>query len=241
MKQFVWFLCAALALESTAWAAAEPRVQVHVAPAKIVRRTFDPRNPPKEMPKLTPPEAGQCVYEFGCEMETRIERPARLFGKTVRGRVTGTIIHTRMNVTLWTPANGSPVILEHEEGHRRICEHYYASAGAVARRIGNIVVGAVLTLPARDEAAAQRVLEEFQGKFIQTYLDETLHRCSVAQDHFDAITHHSMARVPVNSAVERAIAEEARAHAQASNASSPDRAKPRARSAPTRPRPHEKS
>ena len=107
-RLFVWLtglLCAGSLV------AAEGGVVVHVTPAKIVRRSFDPARPPAEMPRLTPPEIGQCVYEFGCEMETRVVHRGVL-AKPVRARITGTTLTTQLTITLWTPLNGPPGVVD---------------------------------------------------------------------------------------------------------------------------------
>lgn len=224
-------------------AAAAPRgVTVDIVPAKIVRHTFDPARPPADMPKLTPPEVGQCVYEFSCEMETHLQRPALRVGRP-RATVTATTITTRLNVTLWTPRNGPAAVVEHEEAHREIAEHYYRPAAAIARRLGQRMIGVTLAPASHSEADNKAALRAFQDAFIQEYLRETLARCSFAQERFDAITHHSRAPVSVRQAVAQSLADEAAHHrtgalAQTPAASSPPPADapPRKRHPPTRPR-----
>ncbi|HYD83927.1 MAG TPA: hypothetical protein VEA63_07730, partial [Opitutus sp.] len=155
MKFFSLALAGLLAIPfHDAVAASRPAVTVQIVPAKIVRRTFDPQRPPADMPKLVPPEVGQCVYEFGCEMETRTERPALPVGSP-RARVTATSITARLNITLWTPRGGPPAIVEHEEAHREICEIYYRPAAEIARRLGERMVGTTLPLTSRSQAAAE--------------------------------------------------------------------------------------
>lgn len=235
-RLFVWLtglLCAGSLV------AAEGGVVVHVTPAKIVRRSFDPARPPAEMPRLTPPEIGQCVYEFGCEMETRVVHRGVL-ARPVRARITGTTLTTQLTITLWTPLNGPPGVVEHEEGHREISEYYYRPAREIARRLGERLMGTWIDVPSRGEQALQASLRELQSRVIKAYLAETLTRCSYAQKRFDAITEHSRARVPVRDAITRAIAEEKQFYAAQTprlpdpTSSSPSTSPKRAH--PTRPR-----
>lgn len=212
-RSVLWLLAVATV---DAVAATSPGVMVDVTPARVVRRTFDPARPPPDMPKLIPPEVGQCVYEFGCEMETRIERPARSSGP-IRARVTGTAITLRLNITLWTPIDGPHAIIEHEEGHREICERYYRPARAIAEHVGRRMVGQTLAVSRRDPAATDAALRRLQDAFIKEILRETLTRCSYAQTRFDAITEHSRAAVPVADAISQAVAEERAFHRSGAN------------------------
>jgi hypothetical protein len=179
-------------------------VVVKVDPPHVTRRTFDPKNPPKEMPTLTPPEVGTCVYSFGCSTEI-VMRGER--GRTAR--VTGVQVATRLGITLWTPQAGPPKILAHEEGHRAIAEMYYQLAEPVARRLAGQVLGKPVSWSTgRDEKAAETELKKIQDELIAEYLRETARRCDVAQAHFDTITQHSMDPIPESEAVASAIAEE---------------------------------
>ncbi len=224
-----------LTLGSSLFAAAPRGVTLDIVPAHIVRRTFDPARPPADMPKLVPPEVGQCVYEFSCEMETRVERPALPPGR-LRATVTATAITTRLNITLWTPHNGPAAVVEHEEAHREIAEHYYRPAAAIARRIGERMVGATITPASRNAADTQAALRAFQDAFIQEYLRETLTRCSFAQERFDAITHHSRAPIGVREALVQSLADEAAHHRSRALAQTPADAAPRLADPPPRKR-----
>lgn len=242
-RSFALGACALLLATATAAATTAPRgVTLDIVPAKIVRRTFDPARSPPEMPKLVPPEVGQCVYEFSCEMETRVQRPALRVGRP-RATVTATTITTWLNVTLWTPRNGPAAVVEHEEAHREIAEHYYRPAAAIARRLGERMVGATLAPASHSEADNKAALRAFQDAFIQEYLRETLTRCSFAQERFDAITHHSRAPVGVRQAVAQSLADEATHHrtgalaqTPAPSPAPPADAPSRKRFPPTRPR-----
>jgi len=192
-------------------AAASDGVTVDVRSPNIVRRTFDPANPPSDMPPLQPPEVGQCVYEFACEMETRVVQPAAIGGSR-HARITATTLTTRLNVTLWIPVAGPDGVLEHEEGHRIIAEHYYRRAREIARRLGQEVLATPLAVSGSGRPALKAALNDLQQRTIQSYLAETLDRCTVAQTRFDEITRHSRAPVPVDDAVARAIADETSAY-----------------------------
>jgi hypothetical protein len=186
--------------------ASTPTTIVAMAPAEIGHRTFDPANPPAEMPKLTPPEVGTCVFKFECRMATAASggsgpMPTRVSEVALRGRLV---------VTIWTPVDVTARVLLHEEGHRRICELYYASADPLAHRIADEALGTPLY--AQDKSELERELDRLQKRCIAEFLRETATRCEHAQRRFDAITDHSRNAVQVGSAIVEAIHEENAEH-----------------------------
>ncbi|MEO7598674.1 MAG: hypothetical protein ABIV50_07070, partial [Opitutus sp.] len=70
-------------------------VTVSVQAPKVTWRTFDPKNPPPEMPKLKPPEVGTCVYSFRCTADMEVQGPV---GKPAR--LTGILVTTNLTITL---------------------------------------------------------------------------------------------------------------------------------------------
>lgn len=184
-------------------------VVVKIEPAKITRRTFDPENPPPEMPRLRPPEIGTCVYTFHCttEMETRgaLARPAQL---------TGVEVSAKLTVTLWTPRDGPPKVLAHEEGHRAICEIFYDRADSVARRLAEREIGRTLNSAMQDKRAVEAELKRIQDDLIAAFLRETATRCDFAGERFDVITEHSKNPISESDAITQALAEERSAYAR---------------------------
>lgn len=196
---------AAFVLGSAGLAAATTQsgVKINVDPPQISRRTFDPNNQPGEMPKLIPPEVGTCVYSFGCSTEVVM---SGVRGRTAR--VTGIQVTTRLSVTVWTPQQGPPKILVHEEGHRALAEMYYQLAEPVARRLAERELGKPIPVQVRDQRAAEAELKKIQDALIAEYLRETATRCDFAQARYDVITEHSMNPRPESEAIARAVAEE---------------------------------
>ena len=207
---------------------------IKVEPTQVTRRTFDRQNPPAEMPKLTPPEVGTCAYSFGCATEIVVKgtrgRPAR---------VTGVEVSTKLTITLWTPQDGPSKILAHEEGHREICEIYYAPAKAIARDLARRTIGRRLSTSVRDREATEVELKRIQNAIIAEFMRETASRCDFAQARFDAITQHSMDPIPESEAILRAVTEEEQHYARSrglSREQAPSTPS-RTRHSPTRPRP----
>ena len=126
------------------------QVTVQVEPVNVVRRTFDPKHPPPDMPRLTRHEVGLCAYSFGC----RTEIAARRDKKNESPRITRIRLNVRLEITLWTPDPGSPKIRAHEEGHREICEIYYHSAESIGREVAGRFIGTKLEGRIPDELGA---------------------------------------------------------------------------------------
>ena len=209
-------------------------VTVTVQPPNITRRTFDPKNPPPEMPKLKPPEVGTCVYSFRCTADMEVQGPV---GKPAR--LTGIQVTTNLTITLWTPDIGPRKILDHEEAHRAICEVYYGRAEEIARKFAEQQLSRTFTASASDKGAIDAELADVQEKVLAGYLGETAKRCDFAQARFDAITQHSISPIDESTAIKQALKEEQESYELygplGTPRRSPDATEP-ARSAPTRPR-----
>lgn len=208
MRKLCWVWLLGWALLGPLNAAEPTGVVVEMKPAVIQRRSFDPARPPREMPKLTPPEVGTCVFEFACDTDVRATGRRTIVGRSPSARVSYAKITGRLRITIWTPLHCPPKILAHEEGHRAICERYYQPAAELARRIGEGMVGTSLAVPIHEAAGVQAALKRLQDEAIAAFMRGTMARCEFAQDRFDAITQHSIAPIGEAEAMAQAIADE---------------------------------
>jgi hypothetical protein len=172
----------------------------------VERREFDPRQPPPDMPALTPPESGVCktTYELSASVTYSAER---LSSTRSRIYVDALDIVTRLRFEIFTIENAPQKLRAHEEGHRAIGEHYYESATAIAEDIGHRLIGATFDGRGLDEQAAQR---DAFGKVIAHIEREYMARVRVpsaaANEHFDEITDHGLQPIDEAEAVRLAIA-----------------------------------
>ncbi len=118
-------------------------------PVNFVNRTFEPSNPPSDMPPLAYGEYGQC--------DSRFLSNASVGGQTRQTDAThATVTITRikvtlqLNVTIWLPAQSTQHVIEHEEGHRQISEYYYQTADKVAERIAAAYMGKPIDIAGAD-------------------------------------------------------------------------------------------
>jgi hypothetical protein len=209
----IW-LCAlagALLAGGVTWWARSSSRQSALAPAAIVdkqpvtftNRTFDPANPPADMPPLGTGEQAECDSNFLAD--------ARVGGETEQTdathafvTITQVKITLQLNVTIWAPANVSPHVMEHEEGHRQISEYYYQTADKVAERIAAKYMGEKIEVTGADPGAES-------GKFLQQTATEITNEYKkelnpeAAQLLYDSITDHGRNEVIVKDAVASAI------------------------------------
>ena len=109
-------------------------------PVNYSSRTFDPANPPADMPPLPSGETAQC--------DTNYQSNASVSGKSFQTDAThATLTITQVKVTLglivtvWVPTEATQHVIEHEEGHRQISEYYYQSAEKIAERVAAAYIG----------------------------------------------------------------------------------------------------
>ena len=209
MQRFCFIFAGLWLVLGTAALGAEPAFAVERTPPRIVRRTYDPQNPPAEMSrKLTLPEAGLCEFEFGCEIQTGTATPRYGLG-TVQATVTSIRLIPRLDLTIWTVTQANAKLRAHEEGHRELCELYYQRVDAVALRLARAAIGTKLTIDLRRrEASTQEALDQFQNKLLEEFLRETARRCTIAQARYDLITAHGVNPIPEAEAITQAVADE---------------------------------
>ncbi len=175
--------------------------------APVVTRTeFDPRRRPRNVPAFGPHESGLC--NAGFEIQTSVAYSLEVVSrKSVRARVTGIEVVTRLKLDIFTLMGSSPKVHAHEEAHRQISEHYYKDAAAVARKLGEPLIGKVFAGTGATRAAAEK---DAFGKIVtaynESYFARTRMRSAAANDRFDEITDHSRNAIAEAEAIARAIA-----------------------------------
>ena len=198
----VWFAASAFGAE-------EHPVTVKQNPVKVAHRTFDPKRPPAAMPKLNPSESGVCHYEFTSDAGIGVFVD-QIDPRTVEVEIDSVDIVLDLPITIWV-MNGAPQkLIQHEEGHRMICEEYYKNCAAVARDLGQKMIGRKAKGTGRNKQEAQ---ENAQQKLLtelnDAYFKATRYRCRICQDHYDEITTHGLKPIAVPDAIAQAKALEA--------------------------------
>jgi hypothetical protein len=172
-------------------------------PINFANRTFDPADPPSDMPPLTGGENAECVSDFGSN--------AILGGQTRRTDAThGTMTITQvtvklqLNITVWVPTGVAQHVIDHEEGHRQISEFYYQNANKLAERIAAAYLGKEVQLTGEDlNAESHKALQQWGSEITDEYNREL--NPGPTQLLYDAITDHSRNEVVAQEAVDHAL------------------------------------
>jgi hypothetical protein len=172
-------------------------------PVNFANRTFDPANPPPDMPPLTSGENAECVADFLSK--------ANVSGQTRRTDATHATVTIsqikvtlQLNVTIWVPPDVTPHVIEHEEGHRQISEYYYQTAEKIAERVAATYIGKQVEIAGADQDAESiKALQQMASEITEEY-DRELNT-EPTQLLYDTITDHSRNEVVVQDAVDHAI------------------------------------
>ena len=172
-------------------------------PLAFASRTFDPASPPPDMPPLAPGEEAECDSNFISS--------ANVGGQTRKTDATHAFVTVRqididlqLKVTIWAPASATPHIIEHEQGHRQIAEHYYDTADQIAQRIADGYIGQVVEINGTDlSAESSKALQQIATEITDKYNKEL--NPDAAQLLYDSITDHGRNEVIVKDAVAAAI------------------------------------
>ena len=171
----------------------------------VERREFDPRQPPSDMPPLTPPEAGVCKTTF--ELDAGVTYSAEpLSRNTARIYVDALDIVTRARFEIFTVAGGPEKLRAHEEAHRAIGEHYYEDAAMIVEGIGRRLIGATFEGRGANQVAAQRdAFAKVVADIERAYMARVRSPSAAANERFDEITRHGVDPIDETEAIALAI------------------------------------
>lgn len=193
-----------LVLVGSVRAEEEHPITVKQLPAKIVRRSFDMKHPPRDLPKISSHEAGDCNFETTCDAGMGFFVDT-IDPHTVEVEVDSMDIVLSLPITVWVGLGTPPKLGQHEEGHRQIAEDYYRGADVIARQLAKQMIGKKARATGRDkkdaqEKAQQQLLTEYNTAYMHAVRDRMLH----AQQHYDLITVHGLKPIPEKDAIAQA-------------------------------------
>lgn len=189
--------------EARARADAQPPVTVDKQPVNFVQRTFDPANPPADMPPFTPGESAVCDSNFLSNVS--VDGDGQQTDATDEVvTITRVKVTLQLNITIWVP-NGAPQhLLDHEDGHRQISEFYYQTADQLAQRIAAAYIGKKESVSGADLNAAFNTLLQHDGSEIADEYNKELNP-EPTQQRYDLITDYSRNGVSASDAVAQAL------------------------------------
>jgi hypothetical protein len=171
----------------------------------ITRQEFDPRRPPRNMPKLLPPESGVCDTTFqlriGVGYSIEAMRPS-----IVQLWVDELEISTHLQINIFTMAGAPAKLRAHEEGHREISEHYYRNAEDAVRAAARPLIGRMFTGEGVDrKSAEQDAMRQITTALEEGYMTGTRIRSMAANERYDEITEHGLDSIDEAEAIAMAL------------------------------------
>lgn len=207
----ICLLLALLVLAGFSWreesfrrkAAELPAPAVTKMPVNFAQRTFDPGNPPPDMPPMNPGENARCDTDFGSNAALS-GQPRRIDDTHAVLTITQISVTLHLGIIIWVPVGVTQHVIEHEEGHRQISEAYYQTADKIAGRIAATYVGKQVDVEGEDlNAASQAALKQAAADITAEYNRELY--AEPAQLLYDTITDHSRNEVVATDAVSHAL------------------------------------
>ena len=195
----VWHLSSRRADE----AALKPSIDKRAA--MVTRHTFDPAAPPADMPPLVTPETAACDTDYISNASVS-GRSRRLDATHAEVTVTGVKVTLELKINIWVPGGATQQVIEREEGHRQISEHYYQDADKVAEQVAAERIGTTVTVGGPDlDAEINTALQKIGAEITSEY-NRRLNP-NAAQQRYDDITDHSRYDISAGDAVARVLKE----------------------------------
>ncbi len=175
-------------------------VKVVKQPAVVQTRTFDPANPPSEMPPLGKGENALTVCDYRCDVNSKfrtVDQRETADGFDADVKIFAVTLTVRLNVTIWIPDAAAPKLVAHEEGHRQIAERIYQDAEAIAKSVGKQMDERRVTGHGETGQAARRAaIETIARDTSNRYLDQTAVRAGRVNEIYDDLTAHGTRAEP---------------------------------------------
>ncbi len=168
-------------------------------PATILNHTFDPANPPTDLPPLAPGEAAMCDSNFISNVNVG-GRAQQTDATHEIVTITKINVALQLNVNIWVPIGATQHVIEHEDGHRQISENYYQNADKLAQRIAAAYLGKHELINGADlPAEFSKLLKQIGAEITDEYNKQL--NPEPAQLRYDAVTDHSRNDVEAKDAV----------------------------------------
>jgi hypothetical protein len=187
-------------------------VTIEKEPINFASRTFDPANPPAEMPPMVPGEEAVCDSNFLSNVDV-VGRTLQTDGARELVTITQIKVTLRLNITIWVPNDASEHVIEHEDGHREISEYYYQGADKIAERIAAGYIGKKELISSSSAQGTDLQTESNQwlsqtGTEITDEYNAQLNPAP-AQQRYDLMTDYSRNDVVAKDAVAQVLKDEA--------------------------------
>jgi hypothetical protein len=172
-------------------------------PVAFASHTFDPAAPPAAMPPLPAGEVAECDSNFLSRASVR-GQPRKTDATHATVTITQVKVTLQLHINIWLPVSATPVLADHEEGHRQISEYYYQTADKLAERIAVTFIGKQVDVTGADlDAESAKMLQQVAADITDEYNEEL--NANPTQLLYDSITDHARNGVIARDAVDHAI------------------------------------
>ena len=174
-------------------------------PVVFSNRSFDPAAPVADMPPLGEGEEAECDSNFISDANVS-GRMQKINATHATVTVTQVKVTLQLEITIWVPIGSTQHVIEHEQGHRQISEHYYQFADKVAAEIAAPYIGRQIAISGSDLNAEFRNALLQLSKQITAEFNDRL-TPGPAQQRYEDLTDHSRNDRDANDAAAQAIKE----------------------------------
>jgi len=174
-------------------------------PVAFSKRSFDTAAPAADMPPLGEGEEAECDSNFISDANVS-GRMQKIDATNATVTVTQVKVTLQLKITIWIPNGSTQHVIEHEQGHRQISEHYYQFADKVAAEIAAPYIGRQIVISGSDlNAEFRNALLQLSKQITAEYNDKLTP--GRAQQLYEDLTDHSRNDRDANDAAAQAIKE----------------------------------
>ena len=176
-----------------------PSLTIDKLPVTFSMHTFDPSAPPADMPPLAAWEQAECDSNFvsNATVKGRTEMVDGTHGVVT---VTDVKVTLQLAINIWVAEGEAKRVIEHEQGHRQISEHYYETADKVAEQIAATYLNKQVSASGGNLNAEVNDLLQQIGAEITAEYSRRLNP-NLAQNRYDDMTDHGRNDVSAAEAV----------------------------------------
>jgi hypothetical protein len=186
-------------------ASAGAQVTVKYTPIDVKTRTFNPKNPPPEMPRLKEGEAAVTESKFACGVQLEVQI-TQAPGQKPTMTIVGVSASLELGVEIWLPTDVTRKIRAHEDGHRQISETAYKRGEETAKKLGGKYIGRQLEIKSIESRDTQPVIQRAANAFCEEYLGAIEVPSQKIQQKYDELTDHGRNRLKEDEAIRQATA-----------------------------------
>jgi hypothetical protein len=180
-----------------------PSLTIVKQPVTFAMHTFDPSAPPADMPALAAWEQAECDSNFVSDANV-MARTEILDATHAVAIVTGLKVTLQLTINIWVPQGAAEHVVDHEQGHRQIAEHYYETADKVAEQIATAYLGKQVSVSGADlNLEINKSLQQMGAEITAEYSKKL--NLDLAQNRYDDITDHSRSEVSATEAVAQVL------------------------------------